>query len=88
MAANVLDKIKVINELTYAHDAALVTPHDTNDLTNFGKLWVGTGGDIKVDTYGGSTATYINVPNGTYLTCYVKRVYSTGTTASNIIVEY
>jgi hypothetical protein len=68
--------------------AAAVTPNDTNDLTYTSKrLHIGTGGTVKIDTAGGDTVTY-TAATGTYLNVRAKRVYSTGTSTSNIVAEY
>ena len=66
-----------------------VTPHDTNDLANepFYAVWVGTGGNLRVDMCSGTgTVTLNNVASGQLLPIMVERIYATGTTASNIIV--
>jgi len=62
-----------------------VTPADGADLANLARaLYVGTTGDVKVDTIDGSTITFKFVPVG-ILPVQTKRVYATGTTASNIV---
>jgi len=62
-----------------------VTPHDTNDLTSpADSLYVGATGDVKVDTQGGQTVTITTVPAGAILPIRVTRVYSSGTTATEI----
>ena len=49
-------------------------------------IYVGTGGDLKVDTEDGQTVTLKNVPSGTYIDFIkVKKIYSTGTRASDIV---
>ena len=66
-----------------------VTPHDSNDLANepFYAVWVGTGGNLRVDMCSGTgTVTLNNVASGQLLPIMVERIYATGTTASNIIV--
>lgn len=71
-----------------ATKAAAVTPNDTNDLAyNSKRLHIGTGGTVKIDTVGGDTVTY-TAASGTYLNVRAKKVYSTGTTATNIVAEY
>ena len=68
-----------------ADNAAAVTPNDSTDLTNTARaLYIGTTGNVKVDTAAGDTVTFYSVPAGGILPVRVKRVYSTGTTASNI----
>jgi hypothetical protein len=60
----------------------------TSDTGNFyaTALYVGTGGDVKVDTEADDSAvTFTGVPSGSVLPVRVKRVYATGTTASNIV---
>lgn len=62
-----------------------VTPHDTNDLSQrCDSLWVGVGGDVKVDTSLGDTVTFVGVTSGSILPIRCTRVYSTGTTATDI----
>lgn len=48
-------------------------------------LYVGTGGSVRVLTSSGADLTFENVANGTFLPVQVKRVFSTGTDAGNII---
>jgi hypothetical protein len=69
--------------------ALAVTPSDGSDLTGepFFAVYVGTGGDLKVDmSDGGSAVTLSNVASGQLIPIMVERIYATGTTASNIIV--
>jgi len=72
------------------YDTALaVTPHDTNDLSGepYFAVWVGTGGNLKVDMSSGTgTVTLNNCASGQLIPIMVERIYATGTTASNIIV--
>lgn len=69
--------------------AAAVTPNDTNDLTKVARgILISVDGALKVDTAGGETITFAS---GTFLvkTIYpirVRRVYSTGTAATGIVV--
>tara|TARA_R100001460_G_scaffold22829_2_gene46337 strand:- start:3825 stop:4094 length:270 start_codon:yes stop_codon:yes gene_type:complete len=70
--------------------ASPVTKSDSNDLdVKDAKLYVGTGGDLKIDTTDGQTITLKNVQDGSYLEWIrVKKVYSRGTTASDIVAFY
>ncbi len=64
-----------------------VTPSDTEDLTQGGMLYVGGAGNVKVTGLKSGTVTLIGVPAGTWLNfCRVKRVWSTGTTATSIVL--
>lgn len=68
-----------------ANTAALVTPSDSVDLVPAARaLYVGTTGNIKVTTAGGSTLLFTAVPVG-FFPVKVSRVWSTTTTASNIV---
>jgi hypothetical protein len=54
-------------------------------------LYVGTSSnqDVKVDMAGvGSAIVFKNVPQGTILSGRFTKVYSTGTTASNIVAMW
>lgn len=73
-----------------ATNAVAVTPSDSTDLTNSDKvvaLLVGTAGALKVTTADGDDVTFGNVPAGV-LPLRVKRVWSTGTAATNIAALY
>jgi hypothetical protein len=70
--------------------AESVSNSDTADLSEEkAELYIGTGGHVKVNLFGGSTVTLKNVPSGTYLQgIFVTRVYRTGTTARDIVAIY
>lgn len=80
-----------------AATAAAITPHDTNDLpaimvgsdsvTSTAALSIGVGGSLKVDTVNGDTVTFSAVVAG-ILPIQVTRVYTTGTTATDIVALY
>lgn len=67
--------------------AEAITPNDRSDLDVAGsKLYVGTGGDLKVDTVDGQTITLKNVANGTLIDfILIKKIHARGTTASDIV---
>lgn len=63
------------------------SPSDSDDLTkpSYG-LFIGTGGDVKVMLLDSTVAvTFKNIPDGSFMPIIVKRLYNTGTTASDII---
>lgn len=69
--------------------AAAVTPSDSTALTNTAAgLYIGGAGAVKVGMPDGSTPTFSAVPAGTVLNAAVTQVYSTGTTATNILALY
>ena len=71
-------------------NAVAITPSDTADLGILAKrLYVGGMGDIKVDTANGDTITFAAVPVGVFDSgCRIRKVYSTGTDATNIVGIY
>lgn len=72
-----------------AENAFAVTPNDSTDLTHSSRaLFVGGAGDVKVDTKGGDTVTFVGVTAGAILPVRVTRVYATGTTATSIVAVY
>ena len=75
------------NPFQVVRNAAAVTTSDTVDLTNYGVLLIGVGGDVKVDLAGSGTVTY-TLESGEFLPVLVKRVYATGTTATGIVVHW
>jgi hypothetical protein len=62
-----------------------VTKSDATVLP-VGILYVGVTGDIKVTTYKGDALTFKNVPVGVFYGALVTKVWSTGTTASEILI--
>ena len=73
-----------------AEHAAAVTPNDSTDLTTSARaLYVGTAGNVVLDTVGGETSiTFSNVAAGSWLEVRAARVRATGTTASNIVAVW
>ena len=64
-----------------------VTKSDSVNFSNdVRQLYVGTGGDVVVVTSEGTVITFKNVADGTTIgPFFIRRVNSTGTTASNIV---
>lgn len=73
---------------TIAVHAEAVTASDTKTFSTPGWLFIGGAGNVKVDTEGGETITYNSVIAGTSLPVSVTRVYSTGTTATNMVINW
>jgi len=75
--------------------AASVTPSDTANIPSVSSedgsgnngcvLYVGGGGNLKVLTVGGDEVTFVNIQDGSFVPIQVLRVFSTGTTSTNII---
>ena len=66
-------------------DAASVTPHDSTVQPKFKALYIGTSGDLKVTTASGNAVTFKTVPVGFFPLANAKLIWSTGTTAAEII---
>jgi hypothetical protein len=79
------------NELASSVDAATVTPSDTVDLDYTARsLYIGTTGDLAVtlrNMAAGTKIIYKNMPVG-FAPVSVSRVWTTGTSASNIIANF
>jgi hypothetical protein len=72
-----------------ANGAAVITKSDTANLPIAARqIWVGGVGDVKVDMINGDTVTFAAVPAGTLLPVQARKVYSTGTTATNLVAFY
>jgi hypothetical protein len=75
--------------------AAAVTPSNTANIPSVSSqdgsgnngcvLYVGTKGNLKIMTVGGDEVTFTNIQDGSFIPVQVLKVFSTGTTASNIV---
>ena len=68
--------------------AEAVTVSDTADLASPSVVYVGATGNVKVNTAQGDTVTFSNVPSGGIIPVQVTRVWSNGTTATNMVRIY
>mgnify|MGYP000367202920 CR=1 FL=1 len=81
------------NQKLQTERAAAVTPSNTADIPYVGGgdinwpcvLFIGGAGNLRVLTAGGDDVTFTGVLAGSFLPVQVTRVYSTGTTATNIV---
>ena len=72
-----------------AERAFAITGNDSTDLTVYPRaIYVGGAGNVKVTTLGGDTVTLNGAVAGSILPVRVVRVFSTGTTATNLIGLY
>ena len=69
-----------------SRDAFAITPNDGASLAKkaYG-IYVGTTGNIRVLTEGGTDITFNSVPAGYILPFVVTKVFATSTTASNLV---
>jgi hypothetical protein len=81
------------NQKLQVSRAATVTPSNTVDIPYVGGgdikwdcvLYIGGAGSLRVLTAGEDDVTFFNVAAGTFLPVQVKRVFVTGTSATNIV---
>jgi len=72
-----------------AERAISVTPHDSNELANYSRgIYCGVSGDVKVTTVYGDTVTFVGLAAGIVHPIRAKIIFSTGTTATNIVAVY
>lgn len=73
-----------------ASDAVAVTPNDAADLAKVPTkgLYIGVTGDVKITLSSGNVVTFTALASGTIHPIAVKRVWATGTTATNILAVY
>lgn len=48
-------------------------------------LYIGTGGNVKVQAVGGGEVTFKNLPTGAAINLRINKVFSTGTTAGDLV---
>jgi hypothetical protein len=87
---SVASTVAVVDRTEPARKGAAVTPSDTVDLTNLTRgVYVGAGGDLAV-IFANDTAstTLVAVPTGVVLPIAVRRILSTGTTATSVVALY
>ena len=78
----------MIDNITPSAEAAAVTPHDTARIKPTRGLYCGVSGDVKVIMLDGTTVTFTGLAAGVVHPLTVVLVYSTDTTATNIVALY
>lgn len=68
--------------------AKVVSPSNTVNLTYPSVIYVGGTGNVKVTTAQGDEVTFNGVPAGFVIPVQVIRVWSTGTSATNMLAIY
>lgn len=64
--------------------------NDAVDLPRSGTLFIGNGGTLVctlADMDDGDSVTYNNITDGTDFPRAVKRIWATGTTVSNVVID-
>ena len=71
--------------VTTFNKQAAVTPNDSTNFNEESAIYIGVSGDVAVELWGKSNSEiYLSVPIG-FMPMNVRKVLSTGTTATNII---
>lgn len=69
-----------------AENAAEIVPGDSAQLPRVSRaVYVGEGGDLRVQMLGGGIVTFRNIPAGTLMPLRISRVFATGTDATAIL---
>ena len=70
-------------------EAFSVTPSDTVDLAKYTRgIYVGGGGDLRIELINGDIVTFVELVAGVIHPIRVKKVFSTSTTATDILGVY
>jgi len=86
--ASILALLALLQQPTNSVPVALSDSTDVTATATKG-LWVGVGGDVTVRLASdGASRLLKNVPSGTYVPGAYSRVYSSATTATNIVSFY
>lgn len=69
-----------------ASRANAIVPHDVNDLAYVSRaIYVGGSGDVTLTTLNGDKVAFKGLVAGSILPVRASRVWSTGTTATNLV---
>lgn len=74
-----------IENITPAAAAAAVTAHDSNRIAPTRGIYVGVSGDVKVTMLDGTAVTFVGLAAGVIHPICCVQVFSTGTTATDIV---
>jgi len=62
-----------------------ITPADADLVQPVRALYIGGAGNVRINDTGGGSVIFYNVPAGVILPVMARRVWSTSTTATNIV---
>lgn len=72
----------------YPGSAFAITPSNSANLANVSVVYVGGSGNVRVTTAQGDDVTFVGLVAGTVIPVQVLKVWSTSTTATNLIGIY
>jgi hypothetical protein len=69
-----------------AENAVEIVPGDSAQMPHASRaVYVGQGGDLRVQMLGGGIVTFRDIPSGTLMPVRISRVFATGTDAAAIL---
>jgi hypothetical protein len=68
-----------------AQECVAITPADSDLSAQMRALYIGGSGNVRITDPQGNVVTFVGAVAGTVLPVMAKRVWATGTTATNII---
>lgn len=73
---------------SFPNGARAITLSDTDNMETPATVYVGGAGNVAVTTFNGENVTFVGLPAGSVIPVTVTRVWSTGTTATNLLACY
>lgn len=73
---------------SFPNGARAVVQSNTLNMVTPAIIYVGGGGNVRVTTFNGDDVTFVGVLAGAVLPVQVVRVWTTGTTATNMLAIY
>lgn len=73
---------------SFPNGARAVVKSDSANMVTPAVIYVGGGGNVRVTTFSGDNVTFVGLGGGTILPVQVVRVWTTGTTATDLIAIY
>ena len=77
--------MSMIHNISPAGEAIAVSPHDTTRIDPTRGIYCGVSGDVKVVMLDGTTVTFTGLAAGIIHPIQCVLIFSTGTTATNIV---
>lgn len=85
---------KVTNPVYQGEYAFVIQPNDSTNISSDSNntkqkekvsIYVGVGGNVKVNTADGQTVTFTGIASGSFVPVLVTRVWNSGTTATTML---
>ncbi len=82
------ERVKVSGGEVHGCEAVDLSSVDYVPTKSLNGLFIGTGGDVKVDTVEGTGQTFKNLADGFFFPAHVTKVYKIGTDAEDIVAYW